>query len=543
MSEIDVLHLYLQCKDNKKVTKLVRTSVTHPLRIDDLSLGQGRIGITLCPGKKGVSAFGARWDRDLDLDVAAIRRWGAEAVLSLIEDQEFKFLDVSNLGAAVKSQDMVWFHVPIQDLGVPSDQFLEDWAKISAELHEILSRGGRVLIHCRGGLGRAGTVAALMLIERGWEPNAAINTVRSVRHRAIETPEQVRWLVGRAESLAQSGVQLRASLLAGAYGDSLGAEIEFLSLDGIRRQFPNGISDLPPHQGLRGAVTDDTQMTLFTAEGIIRAQIRGALKGICHPPSVVHHALLRWYKTQGGTSAQRTDDVGLIEDRRLWARRAPGLTCISALRDARELGAPAKNNSKGCGTIMRVAPVALMLPRDQVRSVAIETSALTHGHPTGQLAAAAWAEILADVAMGADVEETATLIAQQYDQLEFGAETASAIRRALGAPRDGAPETVETLGGGWIAEEALSIALYACLAGTSFDHALQIAVFHSGDSDSTGSIAGNLLGLIHPTLALQHRWASTIEVDDLIAKLARDAAQLKYDPFSAEVLSRDYPGS
>lgn len=81
------------------------------------------------------------------------------------------------------------------------------------------------------------------------------------------------------------------------YGDSLGAEIDFLSLDASRRKFPEGISDLPPHQGLRGSITDDTQMTLFTAEGLIWAHVRGSLKGIYHPPSVVHHALLRWYHT------------------------------------------------------------------------------------------------------------------------------------------------------------------------------------------------------------------------------------------------------
>ncbi len=85
----------------------------------------------------------------------------------------------------------------------------------------------------------------------------------------------------------------QASLLAGAMGDSLGADIEFLSLAQIRRRFPEGLTVLPPHDGITGAVTDDTQMTLFTAEGLIRAVVRGTLRGICHPPSVVHHALLR----------------------------------------------------------------------------------------------------------------------------------------------------------------------------------------------------------------------------------------------------------
>jgi len=283
-------------------------------------------------------------------------------------------------------------------------------------------------------------------------------------------------------------------------------------------------------------------MTLFTAEGIIRAHVRDELKGICHPPSVVHRALLRWLRTQGGKPRVETDDVGLIADRRLWARRAPGLTCLSALEQSPRLGALAQNDSKGCGTIMRVAPVALMVSRDRVQSIALETSALTHGHPTGQLAAAAWAEMLADVAAGADLEETAMRTALQYDRLENGAETARAIRKTLDAPRDGAPETVETLGGGWTAEEALSIALYACLAGKSLDQALRIAVMHGGDSDSTGAIAGNMLGLMDPAAVLKHRWFSVIEGADIISRLVRDFLRLESDSDLAEPMSDAYPG-
>ncbi|AGI73885.1 putative dual specifity protein phosphatase/ADP-ribosylation/crystallin J1 family protein-fusion protein [Octadecabacter arcticus 238] len=522
---------------------MVRTSTSHPIRIDDLPLGNGCLGITFCPGKKGESVFGAEWYRDLDLDIDAIKAWGANAVLSLIEDHEFDMLGVPTLGAVVKSRGIDWCHFPIQDLKTPTDDAMGTWVALSAQLHATLERGGRVLVHCRGGLGRAGTIAALMLIERGLSAPQSISDVRAVRPGAIETADQERWVTHRARHYGLPGIRLHASLLAGAYGDSLGAEIEFLSLDAIRRQFPDGISDLPPHQGLRGAITDDSQMTLFTAEGLIRTHVRGALKGISHPPSVVHHALLRWYRTQGCKPHVETDNVGLITDRRLWARRAPGLTCLSSLGEVRSLGTPAKNDSKGCGTIMRVAPVALMVPRDQVRSIAIETSALTHGHPTGQLAAAAWAEMLADVATGAKLEEIAATIAGQYEQLKNGHETAHAIRKALDAPRDGSPETVETLGGGWTAEEALSIALYACLAGKTFDNALQIAVLHSGDSDSTGAIAGNMMGLIDPLSTLKHRWALVIEGADIITRLVRDYLRLEHEHDGAEQLARAYPGA
>lgn len=521
---------------------MARTSISHPLRIDELPIGNGRLGITFCPGKKGDSVFGAAWDRDLDLDLDVIKTWGADAVLSLIEDHEFEMLSVHNLGEAVKARGIEWFHFPIRDLDTPTDESMITWASLAAQLHAAIERGGRVVVHCRGGLGRAGTIAALLLTERGRSTPQAIKDVRDIRPGAIETADQARWLTNRTQHYGLPGIRLYASLLGGAYGDSLGAEIEFLSLDAIRRKFPDGISDLPPHQGLRGAITDDTQMTLFTAEGLIRAHVRSTLKGICHPPSVIHHALLRWYRTQGGKPRMETDDVGLISDQRLWARRAPGLTCLSSLGESRSFGAPAKNDSKGCGTIMRVAPVALMAPREQVQSIAIETSALTHGHPTGQLAAAAWAEMLADVATGLRLEETAAATATRYERLENGSETALAIRKALDAQRNGSPEEVEKLGGGWTADEALSIALYACLAGKSFDEVLQVAVLHGGDSDSTGAIAGNMIGLIDPEAALNHRWAPVIEGADIMSRLVRDFLRLELENDSVERLAQSYRG-
>ena len=519
-----------------------KTSITHPLRIDALPAGNGSLGITICPGKKSASVFGAPWERDLDLDMDAIRDWGATAVLTLIEDREFESLSVQSLGKAVRARNIEWHRFPIRDGDVPTPEAMGRWRALSAALHRILESRGRLVVHCRGGLGRAGTIAALILIERGRPAPDAIQEVRFARSGAVETAAQERWLESHAQPLGQPGARLRASLIGGAIGDSLGAEIEFLPLSEILRLFPEGISDLPPHQGLRGAITDDSQMTLFTAEGMIRAHVRGALKGICDPASVVHHALLRWHRTQRENPRVETDDTGLISDPRLCVRRAPGNTCMSALAASERYGAPARNDSKGCGTIMRVAPVALMAERDRVRSLAVETSALTHGHPSGQLAAAAWAEMLADVANGSSLEECASAMADAYARIEGGAETTAAILAALDAPRDGKPETVESLGGGWTAEQALSIALYACLCARSFDHGLQVAVLHGGDSDSTGAIAGNMLGLIEPATALGHEFAGAIECVDIITRMTLDFVRLKHESDAAERLFDFYPG-
>ena len=520
-----------------------RTSQSHPLHIDALPVANGLLGLTLCPGKQGDSVHGAPWARDLDADLDAVADWGAAAVVTLLEDDEIEHLGATGLADGVRARGMAWHHLPVRDVDVPGEDAMQSWRGLAPQLHRILEGGGRVLVHCRGGLGRAGTIAALILTERAWSAKAAIDAVRAARPGAVETPEQERWIVERARHDGLPGIRLHTSLLAGAIGDSLGAEIEFLSLSEIRRRFPQGLCELPPHQGLRGAITDDTQMTLFTAEGLIRARVRGTLKGICHLPSVVHDALLRWYRTQGGTPCKQTDETGLIADPRLWAVRAPGNTCLSALGESPRLGAPANNDSKGCGTIMRVAPVALMVPRSHVREYAIESSALTHGHPTGQLAAAAWAEMLADVAEGAKLEEAARDAAGQYARLEHGDETAAALQAALNAPRDGRAETVEALGGGWTAEEALAIALYACLCAEDSGQGLRIAVTHGGDSDSTGAIAGNMLGLIDPAGVLAHPSASVVECGDIITRLARDHAALARNDGAASGMFEAYPGT
>jgi ADP-ribosyl-[dinitrogen reductase] hydrolase len=312
---------------------------------------------------------------------------------------------------------------------------------------------------------------------------------------------------------AQMAGRIMAMFRGGALGDAMGAAIEFLDLTSIRRIFPDRVDRILPHQGIIGAITDDTQMTLFTAEGLIRAGVRSTLRGICHPPSVIHHAYLRWLITQRVLPriTLDADDVGLFRDLRLQVRRAPGNTCLEALASARHFGQAARNNSKGCGGVMRLAPM-LLAP-----SWALQTSALTHGHPTAADAAMVWIEILFAALAGKDLRETATSALTAV-----GPEMARALQVALDLPPDGRPETIERIGGGWIAEEAVAIALYAVLHAKSFDEGLQMALIHSGDSDSTAAMAGNLLGLLFTDEVMKHPLMPFVECGDLIDRLARD---------------------
>jgi protein-tyrosine phosphatase len=312
---------------------MTRTSRTDPLRIDAVAVGPppaaSRIGMTICPGKQGESVHGTAWRRDLEEDLDTISAWGADSLLTLLEPAEFAALGVSELPARAR-RSLRWHHAPIPDVYVPGAAFEAAWPEVSHALHRLLDEDGSIVIHCRGGLGRAGLVAALLLIERGVAAETAIAWVRVARPGAIETPAQENWLHARAADLRNKPALRRAALLGGACGDSLGGEVEFLPLAAICAQNPTGLADLACFEASEGEVTDDTQMSLFTMEGLVHARAAGT-----NPVVEVHRALLRWLRTQGETpQIADTGEEGLIQDRRLWRRRAPGLTCVGALAAA-----------------------------------------------------------------------------------------------------------------------------------------------------------------------------------------------------------------
>lgn len=174
-----------------------RTSITHPLRVDPISctpFAQGTIGITFCPGKCAPSIYGAPWKRDLDLDVQALQEWGASMALTLIEEHEFHALNVPGLGAAFRQRGIEWHHLPIPDVRAPGEAFTAGWAVAADACASTLRSGGKVLIHCRGGLGRAGTVACLLLRELGASSGDALARVRRARPGAVEVVEQELYL-------------------------------------------------------------------------------------------------------------------------------------------------------------------------------------------------------------------------------------------------------------------------------------------------------------------------------------------------------------
>lgn len=323
--------------------------------------------------------------------------------------------------------------------------------------------------------------------------------------------------------------RIKGCLLGGAVGDALGAPVEFLEWSAIEAKFgPQGIVDFAPAFGTTGAITDDTQMMLFTAEGLLRAYVCGSSRGPCHVPSIIHHSLLRWLITQDYPTAMPIGvDGWLIKQSELWSRRAPGTTCLGALKASPRLGAVAENNSKGCGALMRVAPCAFFA---NALDYAVQSGRLTHGHPTGYLAAGLFADILQRIVDRQDsLEHAVTQSLAKYGQTPGMEETRSLIERVLFFFYEGyqpTPQRIGELGGGWVAEETLAIGLWCALAASSFEEGVITAVNHSGDSDSTGLITGHLLGVQYGAAAIPARWFEQLELREVIVKIAEDIERI-----------------
>lgn len=332
----------------------------------------------------------------------------------------------------------------------------------------------------------------------------------------------------------------RGCLLGGALGDALGAPIEFWTHRQIVGRYgPDGPDALGVAYGVRGAITDDTQMTLWTADGCLRAYIRGAARGIVSIPAMGLESYLQWLKTQAGTpptpEEARPGDW-LFSHAALHARRAPGTTCLQALaawRDRSHSEPAPTNRSKGCGGVMRMAPVGLIADdAAQAFRVGCDLAELTHGHWTGTIAAGAFAAAIRHLYDGAPVDAALDRAQEIAAATEGGGETAEALDRArqLAASGESDVDAIHALGTvtpdqgpGWVAEEALAVAaLCARRYPTRVRRALRAAVTHTGDSDSTGSICGNLLGAALGEEALPGDWVEAVELRDVILQVADD---------------------
>jgi len=330
------------------------------------------------------------------------------------------------------------------------------------------------------------------------------------------------------------------TILAGAVGDALGSEIEFHTIESIRRDHgPNGLTDFTKGDFARGAVTDDTQMTLFTMEGLIRAHAAQRRDPETDVVPVLQHAYQRWLHTQehpweragGRFATQGEPDGWLVTNRELFHLRAPGGTCIRSLRAfaaGGEIGTVTNqlNNSKGCGGAMRAAPAAFWSDNaTEVFGLAVTTAALTHSHPSGYLSAGVMAVIVSELLDGAALPDAVTVARTTLTQWDSHQEQLDVLDKAVDlAARKPTPEEIaDELGGGWVGEEAVAIAVCAALAADNVTEGLLMAVNHSGDSDSTGAICGNILGAMWGIDAVPAHWVAELELREVMERISLDA--------------------
>ena len=486
--------------------------------------------------------------------------------------------------------DTTYTRFPIVDCGVPKS--VESVQRLLLRIEELKKMEGYVYVHCWGGVGRTGTIVACYLSQNWEEPdlNHTLEVLRrnfsempkSTYRETPETKEQINfieqfinanksYMEDKAKRVSDS---IRGCLMTGAAGDALGYEVEFISRRSILSRFgEQGITKFALDNNGKALISDDTQMTLFTANGMLMGLTRGYMRGIGgRPEKYVDGAYLDWYYTQTGKKREM-----LIDDwHPTWLRdlpemaqlRAPGNTCLSAC-ESMFRGEKVQNNSKGCGGIMRVAPMALLdagyasrnengYSIEELAEAGGEIAEVTHKHPLGFLPASLLTVLLYKVVpmspkqvheeIDGIVADTVNILDRIYkgkyesDKQYLKELTNKAVQLAHSNMSDA--KAIRQLGEGWVAEETWAIALFCAVRHIdSVEDAIIASVNHDGDSDSTGSVCGNIMGAIYGYEHIKKRnifcpegkqLEDTLELSEIILAFADDLSTgciiSEYDP-------------
>ena len=357
----------------------------------------------------------------------------------------------------------------------------------------------------------------------------------------------------------------RGSLVGGAVGDALGYAVEFMSLSEIRKRFGNkGITEyITDNKGI-ARFSDDTQMSLFTLEGLMNCVVDNNY-AIIEPETAlpyIERAYLNWLKTQTASPSALTYSW-LSHIRTLWSRRAPGMTCMNALESIAN-GLVVCNSSKGCGGVMRVAPLGIfngvhyncaknLYEMARLGGIAAE---ITHKHTASTLASALFVSIVRDCILSSvdipvskqDISAIVSTNLAEIDSYNRSSKYAfnelrNLMTRALKLAEPNIEDTVaiRELGEGWVADEALAIALFSVMRHIDdFEECITCAVNHDGDSDSTGAIAGNIIGAILGYSAIPQYYLDTLEIEEVLVSAADDLCTDTDMPESAQRLSNRY---
>lgn len=346
--------------------------------------------------------------------------------------------------------------------------------------------------------------------------------------------------------------RVQGTLMGGALGDAFGYLVEFDSLAEIRAKFGSALLvDLSQAPGI-AHFSDDTQMTLYTLDGLLDV-LEWANDGLSADINACQWlAYLRWLKTQGIQAAGHAPEQAprwIDAQSVLHHQRHPGNACVTGLAtgDMGTIFRPVNPDSKGCGTVMRSAPYGLLpnVDAETIYKISSEAASLTHGHPSARQSSGAFSWLIHQLVVvglplraAAESARDRAAAEDSFDpdllaRLESALSLSTTMSTHDGGPLSGDSLT-DALGLGWVAEEALAVALYSVLAteaaaGSPVDHflaAIRLATNHSGDSDSTASIAGNILGALYGEAALPASWLTLCEAPQLIRRLGADFIKL-----------------
>ena len=284
-------------------------------------------------------------------------------------------------------------------------------------------------------------------------------------------------------------------------------------------------------EGGRNLISDNTQLSIFSVDGIVWADTRAKRKGIYAYTPCLFYSYQKWYYTQTGGLADK--DYGFILDGEilqhdeLFARRGEGVTSLNALASSikNSYGTIENriNNLNRPGCVIRTAPIGLYFAADPDMAFRIgcESAALTHGHTQAIMSAGYMSALIAYLAQGKGLDEAAGAALGKLDESRFSDTLpGELIRRAMTlAKTEKSPsrKAIETLGQGWIAPETAAIATYLALCfGSDFEAAINAATDIDGNSDGVAPAVGNIVGCIVGSLEIPADWIIDLELAGLI---------------------------
>ncbi len=334
--------------------------------------------------------------------------------------------------------------------------------------------------------------------------------------------------------------KFKGCLLGGASGDALGYGVEFKSIEEIKSKYGELGATRYEYKDGKALISDSTQMTMFTANGILfgatRAKVKGIMAPVCH---YIHKAYKDWFRTQMPALMKDNDIISWIYYlKALHSKRSPGGTCLYAMSSG-IMGELENriNSSKGCGGLVRVSPIGLYYDKEEygterIDLIGAKAAAITHGHPLGFVSAAAMVHIINNAAY--TDENLYNIVYDCLDTLEGTKETypeteelikllEKAVRLAGREIDDIDAIRRLSINGGLCAEETLAIAVYCSLKyQNSFEKAIVAAVNHSGGSNSTGAVTGSIMGAYLGVEAIPSYYLEHLELKAEIEELATD---------------------